>query len=398
MNTPEWDIYDRSKELDRGAPKNRVMGEPSGLLKEFADRFFALKLDDKPGKGVRFMADSNISAYVTMKMLKEAGVELMLSAYVADPILEDGKVVGVFVENKSGRQAVKAKVVIDATGEADLVRRAGGSVLYPKESYHDLDGHAPTGMGIWATVAGIDPEKFDPNKAREYSGKEDIGGLAEITCDGLRSAGPEKTFAGIKAQLVRPHGKVDAGNAQHISMLEAGVRMYIFEAVQRFREKVPGCEGAYLMFIAPFLGVRGGPCIDGVYTMTMDDCLAGKRFDDVIYIYGEARAMRRTCNEGQCKWADVPYRVMIPKQLDGLIAVGRSASCIPDTLLRVRDSVMYMGQAGGIAAAMAAKDKIEPRDIDVKKLQKKLLAAGFYLGDEDRLKELNLNIVLKDEK
>jgi len=173
--------------------------------------------------------------------------------------------------------------------------------------------------------------------------------------------------------------------------------MYTFESVQRIRENVPGCEGAYLMFIAPFLGVRGGPCIDGEYTLTFEDCLQGRRFDDVICVYGQAHAMRIACKQGECKWVDVPYRVMIPKKLDGLIAVGRSVSNTPDTLLRQRDGLMYIAQAGGTAAAMAAKQEINPRDIDVKQLQKKLLAAGYYLGDEKRLKELNLPITHKQD-
>jgi hypothetical protein len=166
--------------------------------------------------------------------------------------------------------------------------------------------------------------------------------------------------------------------------------MYIFESVQRIRGNVPGCEEAYLMFTAPYLGVRGGPCIDGVYTLTFQDCVEGKQFDDVICVYGEPRAMRVACKQGDCKWVDVPYRVMIPEKLDGLIAVGRSASGTPDTLLRGRAGLMYIAQAGGTAAAMAVNQGIEPRDIDVKKLQKKLLKAGYYLGDENRLKELNL--------
>jgi len=395
MNSPENELIDMSKVWKKGAPMESVLGDPAGIHKEYITRFLAMK----PDKIKRFMGDANISAYLALKMLKEAGVTLMLSTYVADPILEKGKVCGVFVENKSGRQAVKGKVTIDATGEADLARRAGASILYPKKSYHEQDPHAPTGMGIWALVAGIDPNKCDYGKTIELRGQEDIGGLAEVSCWGLQGwANPDKTLAGIKAQLVRPHEKVDAGNGQHISILEAGVRMYVFETVQRFREKVPGCEGAYLLFIAPYLGVRGGPCIDGAYTLTFEDCIEGKRFDDVIYIYGQAHALRYTCKQGQCKWTDVPYRVMIPEKLEGLIAVGRSASGTPDTLLRQRDAVMYMSQAGGIAAAMAAKNRINPRDIDVKKLQKKLLAAGFYLGDKDRLKELKLNVTSKNMK
>jgi len=395
MTSPEacHTLTDGSKVMYKGAPRDSVLGDKASQIKKYADRFFAIKPDDKQ----RYMADSNLASYVAFSLLKEAGVKLILSGYVADPIIENGRVCGVFVETKSGRQAVTAKVVIDATGEADIARRAGAGVIYPSNT-RELDTHSPTGMGISAVVAGIDPEKLDRKKAGSFTWQKDIDDLAQVVCNGLDDIGPEKYLQGIKAELVRPQLKVDAGNAEHISALEAGIRMFIFEYVQRCRKEIPGCENAYLLVIAPYFGARGGPCIAGLYTMTTEDCRQGRRFDDVIYLYGEAFALRYTGAQGKHKWADVPYRVMIPEKLNGLIAVGRSASCIPDTLLRARESMMFLGQAGGIAAAMAAKNKIEPRDIDVKKLQEKLLAAGFYLGDEDRLKELNLNIVLKDEK
>lgn len=387
MTSPEacYTLTDGSKVMYKGAPRDNVKGDKAGQISKFADKYFAIK----PDTVERYMADSNLGSYVAFSLLEDAGVKVMLSAYVADPIMEGGKVCGVYVENKSGRQAVRAKVVIDATGEADVARRAGAAILYPSNT-SELDSHSPTGMGVGAIVAGIDPERMDRGKAASFAWRKDIGDLAQVGCGGLRDIGPERYLQGVYAELVRPQLKVDAANAEHISTLEAGVRMFIFEYVQRCRKEIPGCENAYLLTIAPYLGARGGPCIDGEYTMTAADCRAGKRFDDVVYLYGETLALRYTGAHGGFKWADVPYRVMIPKELDGLIAVGRNASCVPDTLLRVREGVMYMGQAGGTAAAMAAREGIRPRDVNVKALQKKLLQMGVFLGDDDRLAELGL--------
>lgn len=387
MMSQQGPLTDHSQELVKGVPNDSVKGDVAGLIAEFAREYFALG----PAEPQRFLADSNRSSYVALKLLRESGVILMLSAWVADPILEGNRVCGVFVENKSGRQAIKARVVIDATGEADVSRRAGAPVLLPRGDTWDFDHHSPTGMGIWALVAGIDPAAYKGMEQADREWKKDIDDLAQVGCGGLEEVGPERDMRGIKAQLVRPHPKVDAGNAEHISRLEAAVRMYIFEFVQRCRQNVPGCENAYLLFIAPYLGSRGGPCIEGEYTLTVHDCRAGKRFDDVIYVYGEPRALRWTAEHGGLQWTDVPYRVMIPKKIDGLIAVGRSASGMPDTLLRNREGVMYMGQAGGTAAAMAARQGIEPRKLDVKQLQHKLLDAGFFLGDQERLTQLGLN-------
>ena len=168
------------------------------------------------------------------------------------------------------------------------------------------------------------------------------------------------------------------------------MRALAFETWNLWKNYVPGFEDSSLLFIAPFLGSRGGPCIEGDYTLTMEDCRAGKRFDDVIYVYGEFRALRYTASQGKPLWVDVPYRVMLPKGIEGLMAVGRSASGKPDTLLRNRMAVKVMGEAGGIAAALAVKKGIEPRALDVKELQHGLLDAGFHLGDRKRLMELGL--------
>ena len=380
-------LQDDPNRLIKGAPYDYVKGEVTGLAKEFAEQYFALHA----GRASCSLADSKLCSYMLLKMLKEAGVSLLLCSYACDAIMDGDTVCGVFVENKSGRQAVKAKVVVDATGEADICRRAGAPTLKPKESYHDYDSHAPTGIGIWAMVAGIDSAKLDERTVREILWTQDIGGLADVTCDGLRVVAPDPTLRAIKVQLVRPHPKVDAGDARHMSALEAGIRTYCIEFVEKCRKQVPGCENAYLLFIAPYLCARGGPCIKGEYTLTMPECHKGARFDDVVYVYGEAHALRwQAANGVPFAWTDVPYRVMIPQTVNGVIAVGRSASCIPDTLLRICESVIYMGQAGGIAAAMCAESGVKPRDLSVRALQKKLLAEGFYLGNEDRLSELGL--------
>jgi hypothetical protein len=247
-------------------------------------------------------------------------------------------------------------------------------------------------MGIWAILGGIDSNVYDIRTAEKFRWNQKIGDLAEVK-GGLEPVCPaSEPIAGLKVNVVRRGCKVDAGDAEHISIMEAGTRMYIFEMVQKIKENVPGCENAYLLFTSPFLGTRGGPCIEGEYTLTMEDCRQAKKFDDVIYVYGEPRALRHTCKQPEgCRWTDVPYRVMIPKKLEGLIAIGRNASGIPDTLLRNREGVMYMGQAGGTAAAMAAKNNISPRNINIRKLQKKLYDDGIYLGDNDKLKKLGLN-------
>jgi len=367
-----------------------------GIGKEFVDRYATTGGRSIPPfadrGGNHYAGDASVASYVALKMLEESGVELLLSTCVADPVLEGDCVQGVFVENKSGRQAVKAKVVIDATGEADVARRTPAPILYPKTVYREVDGHAPTGMGLYYLIGGVDWEKYETCVEQAPLSEEDRAwgnqALGEELAQRYRHLlpflrrGAERGEYELKQSVVLDGASIgirvgsmgrlgvpglaqgrmsperveelDAGNGRHLSALEAKLRSRIFENAYFWKQHVPGFENSRLLCIAPFLGSRGGPCINGEYTLTMDDCRAGRRFDDVVYIYGEFRALRYTCGQGECRWTDVPYRVMLPKKTDGLLAVGRCASGVPDTLLRNRMAAKVMGQAGGTAAAMAA--------------------------------------------
>jgi hypothetical protein len=383
-------------------------------LPGLADRFQA-RLEALIGSDFQHLDRSTTFSYVATEMLQEAGVQLMLATFIADPVMDAAgkRVLGVYVENKSGRQAVLSHVVVDATGEADIARRAGAEVLWPKPEYHLLDSHAPAGIGTWAYVGGIDWEEhtanMGPGNGRQvrlefddFPPLEIAGGLAKVAFwrpkgsgSLFHSANRAGELGVIKVQLMRPHDQVDVANVEHMTAIQVGFRKFIYELVRDMRQRAPGCENLHVVMIPEYIANRGGPRIKGAYTLTMEDCMLPKRFDDVMYLLGEVRAMRHVFGEDPDgtdwhKWADVPYRVTVPEKIDGLLATGRSASGTPDTLLRNRTGVQAMGQAVGIAAALAARDGVAPRDIDVRELQRLLLADGFFLGDDRRLEALGL--------
>jgi len=395
-------------------------GGMTGIAKEFLVRHSAIS-----GGSRKNLVKSNVASYLALKMMQEEGVQLMLGTYVSDPILDGDRVRGLFVESKSGRQAVKAKVVIDATGEADLARRAGAPVISPGPGYREMDpNHGPYGEGLYYEIAGVDYERYE--QAKQTISDEDVqwveqnigpisernrwmapamraareaGDYADLFADGvfrrqldglgevpilLRLINPDGTASGATSNL-----RFDWADEKTITRVETHSRMAIFELSQFLKDYVPGFENSHLLCIAPYFGERGGPCIEGEHVVTIDDFKQGRRFDDVVYIYGHVSG-GRDVKTGDGKWTDFPYAAMLPKRLDGLIAVGRSASSIPDTLIRGRYKAVHMGQVGGIAAAMAAAADITPKALDVKSFQSALIAAGFYLGDESRLKELAL--------
>lgn len=408
-----------------GPPGAPIFVGFTGIAREFLERYVELggavfpseTPMEPPFQEPQYFRDSSIASYLALKMLKDAGVKFMLSTYVAEPILRDKKVSGVFVENKSGRQAVMAKVTIDATGEADLVRRAGGEIRFPEASDSDLDfSHAPTGMGLFFTLGNVNWEKYEGFKSTaqipaedvkwareklganldmyfkttrhllplirkawesgEYRIMKEIDGLGHVICGELKPFSCPGSYKG-KGDFYESHmastqvcagrnleGRfsetVDAGNAAHISKMEVNVRMYIFETAQFWKTNVPGFEDSNFVITAPYLGARGGPSIEGERTAG-----SGEEVKPNEAVYGK-----------------VPYGILVPKTLDGLIAVGRNVSSIPDTGLRHRPAAMQIGQIGGTAAALSAKKGITPRRVNVRDLRKKLQDTGYSFAEE----------------
>ena len=357
--------------------------------------------------GGDYFFDSHAVAYEAFKMLEKADVRMMLSCYVADPIVEDNKVCGFFVETKSGRLAVRAKVVIDATGDADIAFRAGAAIKRVA---------ADPGIGLMYAIDHVDWDRFQtalvangelsdsdrrwmqdvlnaelqydkhgldslvPYARRawergEYRIVQTIGDFGRVV---TRSFKPPTR--GIVRSRAETNGRIDPGDAAQVSLVEQRVREYIFEAARFFRNYLPGFEGSRLLIVAPFLGARGGRWIDAVYPIGADDVAAGAKFDDVLYVYHDSRKETGT---------DIPYRSLIPTTLDGLIAAGRSA--VPRSPnFRVRYSLLLMGQAAGVAAALCVRDNVEPRDLDHRKVQRVLVELGCPIGDNARLQELGL--------
>jgi hypothetical protein len=355
-----------------------------------------------------YLVDSIIASHVLLEMMNEAGVETLLSAYAGDPIMQDSCVTGLFVETKSGRLAIKAKVVIDATGQADIAFRAGAPVLT-----------APNpNLGLYFALGGVDTETFLRFKAENaqpdpddvaWANKTFVSEFSEADqyrCPPHMLSAARQAWQAGEFQYVRPvqkcaisimfkdnHfrdgmgggrtgtiGPIDFAEAKQVSLMEREHRAHVFGFSRFLRKYIPGFENCYPIFIAPFLGARGGRYLDGVRPITGEDVTAGRRFDDAIYIYSNGRSQTN---------CDIPYRSLVPKKVDGLLAAGRS-SFIYGPNFRVRYSALLSGQAAGVAAALCARQNVQPRNLDVKKLQGALLKLNCPLGNHARLAELGL--------
>jgi hypothetical protein len=288
--------------------------------------------------------------YVTLKMCVDAGVQIRFHTYFGDSLVEDGALRGVIVENKSGRQALLARVVVDASGDADVAARAG----------------AP----FWQTRRDEAPRLTD-------------GLMYRIEFGASR---PEGTFAcdfGTSAVVWGPGvPAMDATDAEALSRAEIDARLRLYEDFAKKQAEHPELADARLVETPPLLGIRQTRFVEGEYKLTADDALTGRRFDDVVAIsscpiihyYGYRRYLE---HEGY----DIPYRCLVPKTIENLLVAGRciSSEQQPYESHRAMAPIMAIGQAAGAAAALCARTGAAPRQLDVSPLQQALIAQGAEL-------------------
>ena len=350
--------------------------------------------------GGDYFRDSHAVSYVATRMMEEAGIEMLLSSMVSGVIREGDTVAGLFVENKSGCLAVRSKVTIDCTGTADVADRAGAPVIerpsnpsagvffavagadwgrYEKalqdrealsgETEAWLQSHAP-GAGPWMPWAR---EAWDAGEFRIVDAVGDFATL-EVSVKGPGGNPP------LVRGRTRVNGNFHPGDGLALSRIDQKMRAYVFEFVEFLRHRVPGFERAQLHAVSPFTHARGGKCIDSVYMVSGEDVDRSARFDDVVYVYYDDK---------KAAACDIPYRMMLPREVDGLMAAGKSAMQ-RGPQFRQRYSCQLMGQAAGVAAALAVRRGVEPRHVDVQELQQILHSQGGDLGPEERLRELGI--------
>jgi hypothetical protein len=297
-----------------------------------------------------YAIDTEKFKYVVLKMAVEAGVELMFHTWFSDAIVEDGVIRGIIVENKSGRQALMGRVIVEATGDGDVAARAG----------------AP----FWQTVKDEAPRLNDTLMYRVEFGEN-------------RPESPHACDFGTNAVVWGPGvGPINGIDAEQLSQAEVDARLRVYDDFAAKQAQRPEMADARVVETPPLLGVRQTRFIEGEYKLTAKDAIKGRRFDDVVAIsscpiihyYGYRRYLE---HEGY----DIPYRSLVPKSVDGLLIAGRciSSEQQPYESHRAMVPIMAIGEAAGTAAALSAQDRVAPRDLDVAKLQRALVAQGAEL-------------------
>ena len=300
-----------------------------------------------------YAIDTEKFKYVTLKMCVDAGVDLLFHTYFCDSIVEDGAIKGIVVENKSGRAAMLAKVVVDCSGDGDVAFRAG--------------------VPYWQVEKDEAPRLTDGLMYRIAFGE----------------GRPESLHAcdfGAHAVVWGPRPEAINGvDADALSAAEVSTRLRIYDDLATKIAADPGLAGSRIIETPPLLGIRQTRFIEGEYKLTAEDAIEGRRFDDVVAIsaapiihyYGYRRYLE---HEGY----DIPYRCLVPQKVDNLLVAGRclSSEQQPYESHRSMIPIMATGEAAGTAAALSAGMGVAPRALDVRTLQKTLVAQGAELWRE----------------
>jgi hypothetical protein len=332
------------------------------------------------GAGIGLTFNVEIMKIAMEDMVRESGVRVYYHA-VAPEVHFDGIGLpdGVLVASKSGLQLVTAKILIDTTGDADVVARAGGQYEMPGQV-----GPVQSCTAVFF-MANVDVKRAKAfgKKAMWQAMKEGVaaGKYNLPRTEGSFHATPTPTM--IEANMTRIRN-VDSTDVKSITTAEIAGRKQTQEYVRFLIENVPGFEDAYLVRTGSHLGVREGRRVIGDYVLTKEDVLEGRRFDDAVIRCGQP--IEDHHSGSNTRWVyvrdhgfyDIPFRCLLPKGLTNVLTAGRCLSATHDAHASARSSgtAMGMGQAAGLAAAMALQGGTTVREIEMDGLKKNLREMG----------------------
>ncbi|MBN8477701.1 MAG: FAD-dependent oxidoreductase [Burkholderiales bacterium] len=390
-----------------------------GIPQELVERLMAaggstghLKCVPEYGSG-SYMAyfDREVYKQVAFEMVQEAGVRLLLHSFVGGTVVEGNRVRGIQVANKSGFLQVLGKVTVDATGDGDVSARGGCQVQWGRQS--DNLGQP---MTMFFEMANVDTEKLRAYIAAHPEDFEWTSTLHSRTplpkhlnqhyfvAQGFRKAAAEAMAKGelhlgrdtvLLQSTMREGmivfnstrvGKLKGTDVDDFTKAEIEGRKQAMSLAAFAKKYIPGFEHAYVCSTGAQIGVRESRHVIGEHVLTQDDVVEGRRFRDVVArgffpvdihspTSGGGYAGGSTWIKPKAPY-DIPMRCLIPKGVDGLVMTGRNISAAHEAhgSLRVQGTVFAIGHGSGVVAATAALTGVEPRHVDIHKVQKTLLA------------------------
>ena len=332
------------------------------------------------------------------QMIAEAGVDVLYYTFYCDTLTEGGTVIGGIVQNKSGRQAILAHRVVDCTGDGDAAYHASAAF----DKGRPQDGRCQPCTLMFA-VAGVDWPRVAAWRT-DYK-MEEV--WLEAQADGIMEPF-QSVIMGFWHTDVLPDQvgvnmthlvDVDTTQARDLTWGTIEGRRQAHHLVEVFRQVVPGMEKCYLISTAPALGLRESRRIEGEGTLTAEDVMSQRVWPDPVCYGSFYIDIHNPAGPGMGDqtWYppvgfkyQIPYRVMVPKQIDNLLVAGRCISTDHIALgsTRIMSTCMALGEAAGAAAMLSLHEEVPPRELDAQLLGRQLRKQGVVV-DEAGIRDLN---------
>lgn len=375
------------------ASSERVVG---GIPFEIAKRVTAAGFGAHTNSEVDFEVEG--MKLVLDQMAEEAGAGLLYHSFFADSIVENGAVTGAVIQNKNGRQLIRAQRVVDCTGDGDVAARAGCAFEQGEEGTG-----ACQPVTLMFTIGGVDIQKVNAFRAGKPWNLEAVWKQAQANGD-MRPF--QTVIMGWWWTPTRPDQLginfthvigIDTTKAEDLTRATIEARKQAYETIAVYRKYVPGLENCYMLSTPNTIGLRESRRILGEHLLTKEDVLGMKTFEDSIG-YGSFFIDIHNCSGvGMDKKTvrpdpgfkyQIPYRILVPKTIDNLLVAGRCASCTHEALgsLRVMPQCGVMGQAAGVASVLSLRANVPPRHLNVKTLQAELQRQDCILTESDIIK------------
>lgn len=351
--------------------------------------------------------DAEVLKFVAFEMCEEAGVNLLLHSFVTDAIRAGDTVKGIVVHNKSGRMELRARVVVDATGDGDVAALAGAEFMQGREG----DGLTQP-MTLMFKLGNVNLQavreyiKAHPEEFYKRTLIQDLDRYPYLSVvNGFYSILQEAIASGelnlqrdmvlffqtihddeVTVNMTRVQG-LDGTNVWDLTRAEIELRKQVMQLLHFFRRRIPGFERCYITASGVQAGVRETRRIVGDYILTAEDIIEGRHFPDIIARYAYPIDIHDPTGRGTRTIRlrngsyEIPFRCLLPKGLEGLLVTGRAISCTHEALAAIRTmpAAMALGQAAGTAAALAVRSGKGLRELDIVELQAVLRAQGANL-------------------
>lgn len=327
------------------------------------------------------------------RIVIDSGADFTFQTTVVDAIAENGNVLYIICNAKSGLFAVKAKVFIDCSGDGDLCALAGAEFEKGDEEGRVMPS---TLCSLWAGCDFSRIERHDVEKMGvllEKAFDENI-----FTVEDRHHSGMARTGYSLASANMGHSYNIDGTDERSITRGFIESRKYLPEFEKFYRKYVKGYEKVELASSGALMGIRESRRILGEYVMTKQDYLDRRQFEDQIgcYAYGvdihpesgskedyeKSVQFYNSCVYEPGEHYGIPYRSLTVKGFDNLLVAGRciSADKTMQSSIRPMAGCYITGQAAGMAAAISSKSATGTRDISIKELQDSLIKIGAFIG------------------